>query len=291
MGRSNSTAIAIPAAESFVDIRNYLMLKQKAIENLAPKYLDTERMIRVALGASSRSPQLLQCTPKSWLMALMDCALYGLEPNPQLGHAYLLPFRNNKLPGKPLEVIFVPGYKGLILLAWETMKVRVGTRLVYENELAGEKFYEVPEDPMKPFFHRPIYKVDERGAIAGAYAVGWTDPKLRPDFKFMPVDELEERRKRAPSGKRNDGPWSTDTGAMYKKTAIKGMLAIAPMKPGSTLGTALHQDSALERGEVVRARDWDVGDDDKKTSKIDDLADGLEEQAGAEAQEPTFDTD
>lgn len=281
-------ALVKDSKQAFSNIRDFLVSKQRAISNLAPKYLDTERMIRVALGASSRNPKLLQCSPKSWLMALMDCALYGLEPNPQLGHAYLVPFRNNKLPGKPLEVTFIPGYKGLILLATETAGFDdVEARIVYSNELAADRFYETPEDPLKPFHHRPLYA--DRGDVAGAYAVGWRGPNMRPRFAFLPVDELEARRKR--SRAKNEGPWVTDTEAMYKKTAVKAMLALAALKPGSNLGAALEQDSALERGEIVRARDWSVDDDPqaaREPSRIDALADSLDEQAAAE-QEPEFD--
>ncbi|MBT8453899.1 MAG: recombinase RecT [Deltaproteobacteria bacterium] len=283
-----STAIVKNSAQAFGQIRNYLMAKQQAIANIAPKYLDTERMIRLALGASSRAPRLLQCTPKSWLMALMDCAFYGLEPNPVLGHAYLIPFQNNKLDGRPYEVQFLAGYKGLILLATETGGFQdVEGRIVYE----GEKFEEIPEDPMRPFRHRPRYDVDKDTPILGAYAVGWRGPDQRPRFRFVPRPQIEEYRKRSRAAK--SGPWVTDWNAMAMKTAARRMLAMASMRPGSKLGAALDQESALDRGEVIRANEWQVGDDEpaeEPKSQTDQLADELAQKAAEPpAPEPEFD--
>ncbi len=248
-----STALAKGPGEQFIQIQSYLLGKQKAIANVAPKYFDTERMVRLALGASSRAPQLLECSPNSWLMALMDCAFYGLEPNPALGHAYLVPFRNNKLQGRPLEVQFIVGYKGLILLACETGGFDdVEARIVYENELSQGRFEEVPADPSRPFVHRPLYT--DRGAPAGAYAVGWRGVDKRPRFLFMPKEDIFKCRDRSRAAKK--GPWVTDEGAMWKKTVVRRMLALAPLKARSSLDTALQQDEVVEGGDLARAQDW-----------------------------------
>ena len=249
-----STALAKRSGEQFVQIKDYLLTKQKAIGNVARKYFDTERMVRLAMAASSRQPQLLECSPKSWLMALMDCAYYGLEPNAALGHAYLVPFRNNKIQGRPLEVQFIVGYKGLILLACETGGFDdVDARIVYEQELAQGRFEEVPADPSRPFVHKPLY--DDRGKPAGAYAVGWRGPDKRPRFLFLPKADILKSKDRSRAGK--NGPWVSDEEAMWKKTVVRRMLALAPLKALSALDTALHQEDAVDgSGDVVRAQDW-----------------------------------
>lgn len=248
-----SSALEKRNGEQFVQIRDYLTSKQKAIGNVAPKYFDTERMVRLAMAASSRQPQLLQCSPKSWLMALMDCAYYGLEPNAALGHAYLVPFRNNKIQGRPLEAQFIVGYKGLILLACETGGFDdIEARIVYENELEQGRFAEVPSDPARPFVHKPLY--DDRGEPAGAYAVGWRGADKRPRFLFMPKGDILKSKNRSRSGQ--NGPWISDEEAMWKKTVVRRMLALAPLKALKTLDTALQQEDVADAGDVVRARDW-----------------------------------
>jgi recombination protein RecT len=281
--RNQVTAIVKDSKEAYAQLQDYLMSRQRVIANIAPKYLDSERMVRLALGASSRNPRLLQCSPKSWLMALMDSAYYGLEPNPILGHAYLVPYQNKKLPGQPYEVQFMIGYKGLILLACEQAGFEdVEARMVYVGEIEGGRFEETPEDPHKPFRHRPLYQPESRGDIAGVYAIGWRGPDKRPRFKYLTIDEVEGYRGRSKAAK--EGPWTTDYEAMAQKTAVRRMLAMAQLKPGSKLGTMLEQESAADRDEVIRAQDWRVDDGASPGAgtRTDDLAASLARKAGKE---------
>jgi len=278
--KNQSTALVTDPKQAYGELQEYLLAKSAAIRNVAPKYMDTERMIRLALGASSRAPRLLQCSPKSWLMALMDCAYYGIEPNPALGHAYLVPYQNRKLAGQPFEVTFQIGYKGLVLLACESGGFDdVEARIVYAGELAADHFQETPEDPARPFRHRPLYTAEQRGDIAGAYAVGWRGVDKRPRFQYLTIEEIEGYRGRSRAAK--EGPWITDYEAMAKKTAIRRMLAYAAIRSGSKLGAVLEQESALDRDEVIRAQDWQVGDPTGRIgSRTDDLADKLAKKAG-----------
>lgn len=278
--QNDSAALVKNQQTQFVEIRDYLTSRSKAIAGIAPKYLDTERMVRLALGAGSRTPKLLQCSPKSWLMALMDCAYYGLEPNPVLGHAYLIPYQNNKVEGRPYEVQFMAGYKGLILLATEGEGVLddVEGRLVY----VGEEFEEIPEDPMRPFCHRPRYDLPTDAEVMGAYAIGWRGPNKRPRFQFVTRAKIEEYRSRSRASK--TGPWVTDWGAMAIKTAIRRMLGHVGMRPGSKLGAMLDQEESLDRGEVVRAQDWRVdepGNGNGRGSQTERLAAELAAKAKA----------
>lgn len=283
-----STALVTEPKQQYAQIQDYLISKQRVIAQILPKYLDTERMIRAALSASSRNPTLLKCTPQSWLMALMDCAFYGLEPNAVLGHAYLIPFQNKKLKHQPHEVLFLPGYKGLISLACEYGGFDdIDARMVYANEIKEGRFEEIPEDPARPFRHRPYYQEDVRGPVAGAYAVGWRGIDKRPRFKFLTVEEIELFRGRSRAAQA--GPWVTDWNAMAMKTCVRRLLALAQLKPGNKLTTALEQENALEQDEtVMRAQDWRVDDGPSSGghSRTDDLTQRLEKRAGR-AEPPT----
>jgi recombination protein RecT len=278
--KTESTAIQKSPEDAFKTIRDYIGTRRRAIESIAPKYLDTERMVRLALAASSRQPRLLQCTPKSWVMALMDCAYYGLEPNPALGHAYLVPYENKKLKPPQYEVQFQPGYKGLILLACEFGGFDdVEARLVYGSEIESGRFKETPHDPQTPFHHQPAYAVDDREEPAGAYAVGWRGVDKRPRFIFLTKSEIESYRARSMA--RDNGPWITDWPAMWKKTAVRRMLALASLRPGNKLGAALTQESNAEHGDPTRAQDWlshpELREDDgPRRSRTDQLADAME---------------
>jgi len=271
-----NTAIVKDNKDTYRDLSDYLLGKGKMLAGLGPKYMDTERMVRLALSASSRSPKLLACSPKSWLMALMDCAYYGLEP--VLGQAYLIPYQNRKAPGQPFEVQFMVGYKGLISIACDSGFEDIDARAVYAGEIEAGRFEETPEDPAKPFRHRPIYDPEKRGDVAGVYAIGWRGIDKRPRFKYLTAEEIESFRGRSRSAK--EGPWVTDWEAMAMKTAVRRMLALAQLKPGSKLGAVLEQENAADRDEVIRAQDWKV-DEAPRQSRTDQLAQQLAQKAGS----------
>ena len=81
---------------------------------------DADRLIRVALTSFNLAPKLLDCTPRSLLGAVIQCAQLGLEPG-VLGHAYLIPFEKKKYNRETrqyeterVDVNVVFGYPGLI---------------------------------------------------------------------------------------------------------------------------------------------------------------------------------
>lgn len=84
------------------------------IKKALPTVLTPERFTRIALSALNNTPTLQQCTPMSFLAALMNAAQLGLEPNTPLGQAYLIPYKNKGI----MECQFQIGYKGLIDLAY-----------------------------------------------------------------------------------------------------------------------------------------------------------------------------
>lgn len=84
------------------------------IKKALPAVMTPERFTRIALSALNTTPALNQCTPMSFLAALMNAAQLGLEPNTPLGQAYLIPYKNHGT----LECQFQIGYKGLIELAY-----------------------------------------------------------------------------------------------------------------------------------------------------------------------------
>ena len=76
------------------------------IKKALPSVITPERFTRIALSALNNTPALRQCTPISFMAALMNAAQLGLEPNTPLGQAYLIPYKNKG----QLEVQFQVGY-------------------------------------------------------------------------------------------------------------------------------------------------------------------------------------
>lgn len=101
------------------------------IKKALPSVITPERFTRIALSALNNTPQLQQCTPMSFLAALMNAAQLGVEPNTPLGQAYLIPYKNKG----NLECQFQLGYKGLIDLAYRNGQMQtIQAQAVYEND-------------------------------------------------------------------------------------------------------------------------------------------------------------
>lgn len=75
-------------------LKNLIAKMKPQIANALPSVLTPERFTRMALTALSNNPKLQECSPQSFLGAMMQAAQLGVEPNTPLGQAYLIPFRN-----------------------------------------------------------------------------------------------------------------------------------------------------------------------------------------------------
>ena len=89
------------------------------LEKTLPRHLSVDRFLQSAFTAIRNNPVLLECTPESVKLALMEAAKLGLEID-VMGSCYLIPYnkkqyvngRENKYKEAQLQV----GYKGLLEL-------------------------------------------------------------------------------------------------------------------------------------------------------------------------------
>ena len=102
-----------PVLKKSMSIADLIKAMEPQIKRALPSTITVERFTRIALSALNTTPKLKECTPMSFLSALMNAAQLGLEPNSPLGQAYLIPFKNKGV----YEVQFQLGYKGLLDLA------------------------------------------------------------------------------------------------------------------------------------------------------------------------------
>lgn len=200
-------------------IRQMAPEMQKAL----PKHMTGERMARIATTVLRQTPKLAECTPESFLGALLTSAQLGLEPGP-LGEAYLVPYGRT--------VTFIPGYRGLIKLAYQSGQVReLYAQIVFAND----------EFKYTLGLHRDLQHTPaqgERGAPIAGYAVAhFKDGGYA--FEVMTVPEIEAIRSRSRSGQ--NGPWKTDWEAMAKKTVVRQLAKWLPMSVELQRGLSLDE--------------------------------------------------
>jgi recombination protein RecT len=192
---------------------------KKKFQMAVPKWLSVDRLLRVVFSSVLKNPKLLQCTTESLMSAIMQCAQLGLEPI--LGRAHLIPYRNNKKKGKPLECQFQPGYQGLVDLAERSGKIEaVKAHVIYENDE-----YAITYGLDENLIHKPVS--GDRGKPIGAYTV-WTRTSGVKTYSFMWLDDIykafrskSEAYRYAVSQNSTNTPWIENESEMMKKSLIK----------------------------------------------------------------------
>lgn len=209
-------------------IKDYVSAYQGEVAKALPAVITPERFTRMVTTAITNTPKLADCTPQSFIGAMLNAAQLGLEPNTPLGQAYLIPF------GKQCQLQI--GYKGLIDLAYRSGEVKtIQAHTIYEND---EWEYELGLDPKlkhipaktnrgKPIMYYAVFKLKNGGE----------------GFQVMSKEDvLEHAQKKSKTF--NNGPWQTDFDAMAKKTVIKKLLKYAPLK--SDFVRAVVQDETVK---------------------------------------------
>ena len=213
-----------------------------ALPVTARKYLTPTRITQIVCTAIGKSPLLLQCTPASILMSTMDIVQLALEPGGPLGHAYLVPFKNNKKG--TYEATAIIGYKGYVVLAMRTglFLAPPQSHLVYAND----KFEWDRGSGEPPRHIVPLAAgEEERGPIIGGYCAarfvgGGTHTEA------MSLGDILRSRDRSRAS--NSGPWVTDTNQMMRKTLIRRARNYWPLS-GDTAGDISAAMAVDERSE------------------------------------------
>lgn len=214
-------------------IKEYIVAMKDGIAAALPSVMTPERFTRIALSAVSNNPKLAQCTPDSFLGAMMTAAQLGLEPNTPLGQAYLIPYGG--------KCQFQLGYKGLIDLAYRSGEVSI---VQAHTVHANDKFeYELGLDPKL----RHIPASGDRGDPTHYYAMFRTKDGGF-GFTVMSVDEVKAHAQKH-SQSYKSGPWQTNFDEMAKKTVLKRALKYAPLKSDFVRGLAQDETVKNEIGE------------------------------------------
>lgn len=202
-------------------IQQYIQRMQGEIAKALPSVISPERFTRIVLSAISSNPKLAECTPQSFLGAMMTSAQLGCEVNTPLGQAYLIPRWNSKKQCN--ECQFQLGYKGLKDLAHKGGVIIMTAEVVYSND---EFEYELGLNPI--LRHKPA--MSNRGEPVWFYATFHTKDGGY-GFECMSVEDVRRHAQQYSDAykKGYTSPWTTNFEEMAKKTVLKRVLKYAPL--------------------------------------------------------------
>lgn len=207
-----------PAKSNKDKLKDLLHTNRASIAAGLPKSLTYDRLHQVALLAMTNTPGLTECSVPSVFTALIKAGSLGLEVNSALGHAYLIPYKNNKNQRTDCQLII--GYKGLLDLARKSGKVvNISAHEVRERDKfdwaygLNERLEHVPAS-------------GDRGEITHFYAVArFTDGGHA--LEVMSKAEVDEVRASSKTGK--FGPWADHYVQMGRKTVIRRLANYLPL--------------------------------------------------------------
>ena len=206
--------------------------------------------------------KLQACEPLTLMYAALKATALRLPLDPNLGQAYIIPYKNNK--ERKTEAQFQIGWKGFIQLAIRSGQFAViNTTDIREGELKGYDLMTgevnvqaVPDRENKPVIGYLAYFKLTNGFAKSLY---------------MTAEEIEQhatRYSQSYRGKYKDSSlWATDKDAMAKKTVLKLLLnRFAPL--------------SVDMAKAVQA-DQSVLHGDGKLDYVDNSRDQLAEVAQA----------
>src|SRR5690606_28747119 len=168
------------------------------------------------LNIVNSSTDLQQCNPQQVLAAAAVAAALDLPIDPNLGFAYIVPYRDRR--NNQVHAQFQLGYKGFVQLAMRTgMYKTINATHVYEGEI--EHYNRITGE----------VRFSEDGPTSDKIVGYIAYFKLLNGFEkyeYWPNERVSEHAQRfSQSYGSNYSPWKTDFDAMATKTVLKHLLS------------------------------------------------------------------
>lgn len=237
------------------------------IKAALPKHMTAERMARVALTETRKTPALGKCDPRTFIGAVIQLSQLGLEPGGALGHAYLIPFGNTKQGTTDVQIII--GYRGMIDLARRSGQIASIQAVIVRD---GDDF-DVEFGLTPGLKHRPLF--DDDKPMTFVYAVAVFKDGGR-QFEVMTRGQVEKVRKQSRAS--SSGPWVTHFEEMAKKTVIRRLFKYLPVSIELQRAVVLDERGDAGLSQVVD----DMGAIDGTATEIHEDAERLTHQPEGE---------
>jgi recombination protein RecT len=215
-------------------LAKYLKQQITSIAGSSASNIDPNKLCRIVVRAVQMNEQLQKCSMISIFRASLISAELGLEIGGGTGQSYLVPF------GKQCQ--FVPGYKGLVTLAYRSGMIEdVAARVVYKDD---EFSIDLAASP--PFAHKPCLTGNRtESEIVCFYCVVRVRGSAYPHFDWMSKSEVDAIRNA--SAGRGQAPWKEHYAEQGKKTVAKRTLKMIPLSPETA--KAIAYDNGTETGD------------------------------------------
>jgi len=215
----------IEKIEKPTSMQKWIESREDMIKEALPKGYDVKRMVRIVIGSLRQNPNLIKCTPISFISAVMQSIQLGLEPNTVLGHAYIIPYWNSNLKG--YEAQFQRGYRGLLDMAYRTgqfieiyakevckgdeFDYMLGTESWVKHRI-GKRKYDKSNNPIIEYVY-----AEYKNIKGGRHLVVWSREMLdRHKERYCPAYKEDKF-----------SAWNVSEISMYKKTVLKDLLNYA----------------------------------------------------------------
>jgi len=237
--------------DSATSVRKLIESQRANLEKALPEICSGERFVRVAMTAITKNPKLADCDQRSLMVALLDCASLGIEPDNRRAH--LIPFNKSvKQPDgswkKVPQVQLIIDYKGLVELVRRSGEVsKIHADVVCDNDIFEYDCGEVTQ-----------HKINFKGSRGNVYAV-YAFAEMKSGEKqtcVMTVEEVEKIRE-ASLGKNSD-PWKIHWNEMAKKTVFRRLCKWLPLS-SENLELISRDDTQFNKPKV----EIDLGDEEE----------------------------
>lgn len=210
---------------------------------------NAEKYSKQALSLFTANPDLQRCAPMTIVNSLVIASSLGLDLTPQLGQAYIIPYRTRKKVGKNWievdEAQFQLGYKGAIDLMYRSgqvadiygYEVREGDHFVFKKGLNRVLEHEdsgAPDRESRPITHvYMVIRLKDGGALFDvwtydkliAHAVQYSKGAVKRDYRTKEIVYGPDGRPEFS----DKSPWKTAFISMAKKTILMSLRASAPL--------------------------------------------------------------
>lgn len=210
-----------------------------SLKTRLPAHVEPDVMIRAAVAAAQKTPKLLECSERSWILAMLNAAETGLIPNTAMQHAALVPFKG--------EVVFMPMYRGLIALARQSGEVdNISAHVVHSKDKYSVDF------GTEEVHHEPHLADPDRGEPLFVYARAKLTGSNAVQFEVLTMGDVAKIRATSKSAGRDDSAWKLWPDEMMRKSAVKRLAKYLPMstEKSKRFGAAISVDNQAETGEI-----------------------------------------